>query len=222
MAQETDIVIRKFKGTDREAVRDITFNTAFMGEPASVFFDDREVISDALSLYFTDYEPESCFVAEANLKVIGSLIGAKSKIKAEKTFKHQIALSLLVKAFKRGTFTKRANRRFIFSCLLSLISGGLNSPDFTKEYPATLHININNGFRGLNIGTKLVNAYLGYLKSQKVSGVHLATMSDLGAKFFYRQGFSLLYKGKRSYFRPILHQDVPLYIFGKAIEPDEP
>ena len=84
-----------------------------------------------------------------------------------------------------------------------------------------MHINIKQGFRGLNIGTNLMNAYLEYLKIEGVSGVHLATISDLGAKFFYRQGFSLLYKGKRSYFRHIIDKDVPLYIFGKIIDLDQ-
>ncbi|MDD5725445.1 MAG: hypothetical protein PHX28_04815, partial [Candidatus Omnitrophica bacterium] len=63
----------------------------------------------------------------------------------------------------------------------------------------------------------LVSAYLDYLRSHHVSGVHLATMSDQAAGFFSAQGFRLLYKGKRSYFKHILHRDVPLYIFGKSL-----
>ena len=46
------------------------------------------------------------------------------------------------------------------------------------------------------------------------------TMADAGADFFFKYGFKLLYKGKRSYFKHILHKDVPLYVFGKKIGKD--
>jgi len=42
-------------------------------------------------------------------------------------------------------------------------------------------------------------------------------MSDRAANFFLSVGFTQLYKGRRSYFRNILHRDVPLYIFGKLL-----
>ena len=72
-------------------------------------------------------------------------------------------------------------------------------------------------FRGQDIGARLINAYLDYLKIAGIPGVHLATMSDRAANFFFSQGFQQLYKGKRSYFRHILRCDVPLYIFGKRL-----
>jgi len=181
-----------------------------MGQPASLFFEGREIICDALNLYFTDYEPESCFVAEANSTVVGYLIGAKSKITAENFFKDRVILYLFWKALRSGVFLKRKNIAFIFSCLQAFLTGGLATPDFTKEYPATLHINISEKYRGKNIGTALISAYLGYLKQSLVPGVHLATLSQAGADFFSKQSFQLLYEGKRTYFRRILRKDVPL------------
>ena len=44
-----DIVIRKYKREDRQAVRDIAWETAFMGKPADVFFSDREIFADFLT-----------------------------------------------------------------------------------------------------------------------------------------------------------------------------
>jgi len=81
---EFSVNIRKFESKDRGQLRSISHDTAFMGQPASVFFEGREVFCDALNLYFTDYEPESCFVAEVDSVVIGYLIGAKSKITRKK------------------------------------------------------------------------------------------------------------------------------------------
>ena len=210
--------IRKFQSQDRAAVRQIVFDTAFIGESAGLFFQGQEVISDALSLYFTDYESGSCFVAENNHQIVGYLIGAKNKINAEAIFNRQLALPLFLKALKCGIFIKIKNLVFIFSCLKDLFVNGIKTPDFNSAYPATLHINIKDGFRGQDIGAQLVSAYLNYLKSERVPGVHLATMSEAGANFFLSQGFQQLYQGKRAYFRHILHRDVPLYIFGKRLE----
>jgi hypothetical protein len=217
LAQKTPVIIRKFEAIDREAVRQIVYDTALMGEPAGLFFNGQEVISDAFSLYFTDYEPGSCFVALVCGQVIGYLIGARKKIASEKILRDKIALPLFFKALKAGIFLKARNLIFIFSCLMDWLKNGAKTPDFSQEYPATFHINLKPGFRGQNIGSGLISAYLDYLKTEEVPGVHLATMSDQAAGFFLGQGFKMLYKGKRSYFRHILHRDVPLYIFGKLL-----
>lgn len=212
-----EVTIRKFEVQDRALLRQIAYDTALMGEPAGLFFDGREVICDALSLYFTDYEPGSCFVAELNRQIVGYLIGAKNKIAAEALFNSRLVLPLLLKALTSGVFLKSKNLRFIFSCLIDLLKNGVRTPDFNQAYPATFHLNIKAGFRGMGIGAELIDSYLGYLKAEKVPGVHLATMSDQAADFFLARGFRQLYKGKRSYFRPILHRDVPLYIFAKLL-----
>jgi len=217
MLETFNLVIRKFESRDRDEVRSISHDTAFMGQSAGLFFEGREVIGDALNLYFTDYEPESCFVAEVNSVIAGYLIGAKNKITAEKVFRDKLIFPLFWKALKNGTFTNKKNIIFIFNCLKALISGGLRTPDFTKEYPATLHINIKEEFRGKHIGKALISAYLDYLKEENVPGVHLATLSRAGADFFSKQSFQLLYEGRRSYFRYILHKDAPLFIFGKKL-----
>lgn len=215
MTQE--VKIRKFEAKDRVAVRQIVYATALIGEPAGLFFQGQEVISDALSLYFTDYEPVSCFVAEINHQITGYLLGAKNKIAAQAIFNAQLVLPLLLKAFRSGIFLRIKNLSFIFGCLIDLLKNGIKTPDFNQAYPATLHLNIKDGFRGQEIGAKLISAYLDYLKIEKISGVHLATMSDRAADFFLSQGFQQLYIGKRSYFREILHRDVPLYILGKQL-----
>lgn len=209
--------IRKYEAGDRLIVRRIFYDTAFMGEPASVFFDGEKIISDALTLYFTDYEPESCFVAEVNGSIVGCLIGAKSRIYAEKITRNKIAPALLWEVLTAGVIFKKKNFIFIFNCLVSMIKGEFNESDFNKEFPAILHINVQKGYRGFDIGSKLINTYLDYLKAQMIPGLHLATVSTDAAQFFLRQGFVLLHQGKRSYFRHILHKDIPLYIYGRKL-----
>ena len=77
MVDKSNIVIRKFNSKDRNGIRGISCDTAFLGKPRTDFFDDDEILADALTLYFTDYEPGSCFVAVYGEKVVGYLVGAK-------------------------------------------------------------------------------------------------------------------------------------------------
>lgn len=207
--------IRKFESKDRKEVRQITYETAFMGEAASVFFDGQEIISDSLSLYFTDYEPESCFVAQVDQEVAGYLFGAKNMAASEKLIGKKIIPRLFWSALTSNILLKKKNIVFIFKVLISLIKGEFITPDFKKMYPAILHLNIKDGYRNLGIGSKLISAYLEYLRKEKITGVHLATMSKEAGNFFTKQGFQLLYEAKRSYFSHILHKDVPLLIYGR-------
>lgn len=217
MPSGTETIIRKFGLKDREAVRSITFDTAFMGEPAAAFFSGRVIFCDALTLYFTDYEPHSCFVAENNHEVIGCLLGAKDKAAAERFIAREINPGLFLRAAAGGVFLKKKNLVFIFKALSSMIKGEFKMPDFSAAYPATLHINIKQGYRGLRVGSRLMDAYLAYLREEGVAGVHLATFSEDAGKFFLRQGFALLHTGRRSYFNHLLHKDTPVYIYGKKL-----
>lgn len=216
-----EIIIRHYQKEDRQFVRELAWDTAFMGESAEVFFTGKEVFSGFLTEYFTDYEPESCFVAvNSNNKVIGYLLGAKDSKAVESTFTKKILAPLLKKAFFGGLLLKKKNWLFLFNSLRSLLCRESKIPDFSAEYPATLHINIDKEYRKLKIGSRLMAAYLDYLTKEKVKSVHLATLSDNAAEFFKARGFSLLAQGYRSYFRHILHKNVPLYIYGKKLNED--
>ena len=208
-------IIRKYRKDDRSAVRAIAWETAFMGEPASAFFASRETLVSFLTMYFTDYEPQSCFVAEAEGKVVGYLIGAKNVEVLERVFKEEIFWPLLAKALMRGESLILKNLKFGFFSLRSLVRNELAMPDFSGEYPATLHINLAQGWRGQGIGSQLISAYFEYLRREHVPGVSLATISEQATDFFTRKGFILLHQGRRSYFRNILHRDILIYIYGK-------
>jgi ribosomal protein S18 acetylase RimI-like enzyme len=202
---------------DRQSLRQIACDTAFMGLPAEAFCEDREVLADILISYFVNFESESCFVVEADKKVAGYLIGAKDTFILENTFARKMLLPLLGKIFIRGTVLKKKNLLFFYYLLRSFFRGELDMPQIHKDYPATLHINMAEGFRGAGAGSQLIASYLAYLKEQKVSGVYLSTLSDNAAVFFAKQGFQVLHTAKRSYYRNILNKDVTCYIYGKKL-----
>jgi GNAT superfamily N-acetyltransferase len=188
-----------------------------LGEPSSSFFTDDEVFADALTSYFTDHEPGSCFVAVVNGEVVGYVIGAKDTCAMNRVFTRSVALPLAVKALARGVFFGAKNLRFLSRCLASLVKGEFAAPDFSAQYPATLHINVDKAHRSSGVGSMLIGAYVEHLSLSGVKGVHLATMSEKAAEFFGKLGFQRLHSGKRGYFRHVLGTDVPVYVYGMRL-----
>lgn len=212
-----EIIVRKFKAEDRESVRDIAWETAFIGEPADAFFSGKEILADFLTLYFTDYEPDSCFVVVAGSRVVGYLIGSQDSLRLASTFKNKILAGLLGKFIFSGAIFRRKNLRIIFSFFLSFLKGEFNIAEVRIIYPAVLHINLRKDFRGRGAGERLILAFEQYLRSKGARGVHLATVSERSGIFFRKQGFSLLCQYRRSYFRYLLGKDIVVHIYGKKL-----
>ncbi|NCO24579.1 MAG: hypothetical protein COZ07_01785 [Candidatus Infernicultor aquiphilus] len=213
-----NIFIRKFNNCDREDIRRISCDTAFLEEPRKVFFDDDEILADALTLYFTDYEPDSCFVAVKNDKIIGYIIGTTDVKLMQKIFFIRIIPLLIIKALNKRIIFKRNTLNFLIHILLSLLKGEFIRPDFSKKYPATLHINIDKAFRRQNIGKQLIEYYLKFLKEKNVSGVHFGVISESAKEFFIKLGFNILFRSKLSYLRYYLGKFIPYYILGNLLK----
>lgn len=211
-----DILIRKYERSDRKALRRISYETAFLGK-ADDLFDEPEILADALTLYFTDSEPKSCFVAVKDDHVIGYLIGAQNEGEMSRVSWYKIYPRLFWAAFIRGLFFKRKTFRFVAGLWVSCWKGEFASPDFSKDYPAILHINIARDFRGGGVGFELIGVYCEYLKQSGVLGVRASVMSEQAKKFFERCGFGVLYETKRSYLRYYFQKDIPRFILGKKL-----
>lgn len=218
MEREPTLVrIRSYRKKDRKSIRDIAVKTSFLGQPIKFFINDRELISDVLTVYYTDYEPESCFVALSEGKVIGYVIGSTNVRRMRSVFRSGILPGVVKAALARRVFINRNTLKFIFSYLISFFKGEFRTPDFSKEYPATLHVNLVEGYRGSGTGSKLILRYLRYLKKNNIRGVHFSTRSKKAKKFFRKLGFNILYEGKVSYMRSYFNRSLPYYIFGRKL-----
>ena len=211
-------IIREYTPKDREQVRKISLATAVLGRPSSLFFEGDEVLADALTMYFTDYEPESSFVAEADGQVVGYIISAKDSRHMEHVFSSKIFWPLLKKALKQRVFWSAKNWKLFGRAIGVALRGGFFIPNFNAEYPATIHINILDEYRSLGVGEQLMRRCLQYLGNVDVPGVRLATMSDRAGHFFQQNGFRLFYFSTRPYFYDVFNKDVPLKIYCRKIE----
>jgi ribosomal protein S18 acetylase RimI-like enzyme len=217
MPDSNGILIRSFKSVDRDDVRRISCETAFLGEPRELFFDDDEILADGLTLYFTDYEPDSCFVAVESEEVIGYIIGTTDVAVMQRIFRLKVAPRLLVKALRKGVVFRRNTVKLLMHVTAGFFKGEFSTPHFSRQYPATLHVNIDENFRGRKIGKQLVEHYLSFLRGKAVRGVHFGTMSEEAKTFFTRLGFTVLSNRKRSYLKYRLGRDVTHYVFGKTL-----
>jgi len=130
---ENAVTIREFSSADRQAVRRIACETAFPEGASSALFGDDEILADALTLYFTDYEPNSCFVAWAGAEVIGYIIGSKNVAAMKRIFFADIIPGLLIKGARRGTFFRKKSGRFLMNLAFSFLKGEFSTPDFSRK-----------------------------------------------------------------------------------------
>jgi len=211
------IGIKKFEIKYKSAVRKIGCETSFFGRPRADFLDDDEILADALTLYFTDYEPSSCFVALSGDKVVGYILGAKDEKIMQKIFNLKIAPALFFKALKKKLFLKKSAWFFLLNGAWSFFKGEFFAPNLFRDYPAVLHINIDEDFRGFNIGRRLVDNYLNFLKKESIVGVHCVTFSKGAKTFFLKAGFKLLFESKTTFLRYRFGVKFPYYVFGRKV-----
>lgn len=178
------IIIRNFRPSDRGDIRRISCDTAFLEMNHERIFNSPEIVADALTLYFTDYEPQSSFVAESSGKVIGYIIGSTDVRSMRRVLCCKVVPHMIWRMILKRTFMSKINWALFMRVWTSFIKGEFFLPVPVRQYPATLHINIDKPYRGQHVGAALMNHYLEYLKRNHVQGVHLATYSESARKFF--------------------------------------
>jgi len=208
--------ILNYQVKDRDAIRKTSLESTVLGEYRTSIFDD-EILADILTIYFTDYEPLSCFVAVKGNQVVGYIMGAQDVRKMRRLMKYKIVPRLIYKALGRGQILRRNNLMLMKNIISSYLKGEFVSPDFSKEYPATLHINIRAEYRRQNLGSFLVDYFLDFLKKKNIRGVHFGVLSESAKDFFIKLNFNILFAGEYSFPRYLLGENISHYIMGKQI-----
>jgi ribosomal protein S18 acetylase RimI-like enzyme len=185
------VVIRPYQLGDREAVRKICCDTADAGEPVENFFHDRELIADLVTRYYTDYEPQSSWVAEADGRVVGYLNGCLDSRRYRRALAGRIVPMALLRAIGRGALARRQTWRWLGAVARTLLRGGLERGKSLQLYPAHVHVNVLTDFRGDRVGQRLMERFFQQVKAAGLSGIHASVRGDNsgGCRFFERMGF---------------------------------
>ena len=211
-----EVYIRHYKREDRSKIREICYGTAFMGESAETFFDDKEILADTVTSYYTDYEPGSIFIAEYQGKVVGYLTGCIDSSRYRRILVNKILPKIIIRFVFSGKSFRPKIVRFLYHSMMSFFRREFKRPSL-KKYPAHLHINIAKNYRRMGIGLKLVNSFLSYLKDKKIKGIHLITISKRARLFFEKAGFKLFHSRRMKQLYYLLGKDIAVYILTKEI-----
>ena len=190
----SNVIIRPFALTDRKTVRDICADTADKGEPVENFFPDRESVTDLLSVYYTDHEPQSLFVAEQDGKVVGYVMGCFDNRRYGLAMMWIIVPKALWKAFRNGVFFKEQ----FWGIMAGMMQNWPRLFAWRKKsfhsHEGHLHIGIAKDYRNQGIGEKLVDALSACARKRHVE-VLVASVHDgnpSAMKFFERAGFNVV------------------------------
>lgn len=189
---QTACIIRPYSRHDRLGVRHVCCETGFMGNPIQSVFNDRDAFADFFTRYYTDWEPESCLVAEAGGQIVGYLLGCLNYRK------YAIVQPLIIAgitapkvAFRAisGKYEKQSIRFLKWFLFRSYIE--------TPKRPAKsahFHVNFLPEWRTAEPARRIIFSFLDTLKergARKVYGQIQTFQNRRSDKLFERFGFKL-------------------------------
>ena len=177
IGQTSILTIRPYRPEDREGLFKIAADTAFFGEPIEAYMEDRRIFLDAFYAYYTDYEPEHCWVATADETVVGFITGCVDTTRKEKVVNREINPRVLRRMLTGYYRIGPKARRYLWRMGKSKQKHLYPTMDLNK-FPTHLHINVDKNWRGYGIGIRLMQMFLDQLTYLKIPGVHLGTSSE--------------------------------------------
>jgi len=213
-------IIRSYRSSDREAVRKLCCETGFLGEPIDPVYEDRQLFADFLTTYYTDHEPESCFVLEIDGEIGGYLLGSRRPLQNQ-LYAFAQNIILFFRALLRYARYHSRSRRFI---RWLLVYGWREVPATPRRVPH-FHINLLPDARRVSTTRALMSAYLSYLYrrgDKRVYGQIVTFESRRGEKMFERYGFKVLNRAEIIKYKAFFPQSVYLSTVIKNLETAEP
>ncbi len=215
-----DAVIRAFKPADRPMIRKIFKDTAFHSESYNHFFDDGEWLADIMTSGYTDFEPESSFVAEQNGDIIGYLTGTLDTARYERRWVFRILPRVALRFFSGGTWINARAWSFFLNGFKSGLKREQKIPkNLVRDYPAHFHINLSAQARGGGVGTKLAERFFAHMKSRDVLSGHVRTATkEPRQRFFASLGFQPLITSKLTLWKYLDPTPYYLIVYGFSLK----
>lgn len=188
------IQIRPYRPGDRDAVWEICFDTADGGKPLDEGVFDRQWAVDCIIRYYTDFEPESCWVAVEGDRVVGYLTATVDYRKQHHVFQRHIVPVAVLRAFLRGYFFRASSWNMLRILKKNVEPHKRRLRLCSAGYPATVHINLTQSARHQGVGNRLFQPFVERLTSLSVEGVHASVRAENvdGCAFFTSVGFTAI------------------------------
>ncbi len=220
MPTDKPLTIRRYRASDRAAVRRLCCDTGFLGEPIDPVYEDRELFADFLTTYYTDHEPESSFVVELDGELRGYLLGCRKPLRNQLySFYQNICLS--IRALLRLRRYNERSRGFIRWVVMN---GWREVPAAPRRTPH-FHINLLPDARSIGTTRALFSSFFGYLYrcgEKRVYGQIVTFESRRGEQMFERYGFKVLNRARITKYDTIHPESVYLSTVVKDLNTAEP
>jgi ribosomal protein S18 acetylase RimI-like enzyme len=208
--------VRRYRDSDRAAVRALCCDTGFLGKPIDPVFEDRELFADFLTGYYLKHEPDSAFVVSANGVVRGYLLGSRYPVK------HQFwsfTQNVLQASRMLGRYWRynRESRRFIHW----IISKAWREVPAAPRTIGHFHINLLPEIRSIAVCRQLLETYFRFLRNHGVKKIHAQIVTfdgRRGFKFLERYGFRVLNQSEITKYRRFTNQSVYLCTIVKELD----
>jgi hypothetical protein len=170
--------IRPYRAGDRRSIAAIIAATALRGRPLSAFFEDEAVLLKVFMDYYLRYEPESCFVAEREGRVVGYIMGCKDTRRYLRQMLLRYGPQLLARVLARvltGRYRRIATYRTLW---WALSRGWREAPDADlRQFPAHAHLGVavelqRDGFLIYLCMVRLGDALIRHLCERGIRGLH--------------------------------------------------
>lgn len=188
--------IRPYRPADREAVRHVCCETGLEGDPIDPLFSDRQLFADLLTVYYTDFEPETCLVAEREGRVVGYLAGCR------RWLRHALVQPLVILAVAMRAAVRLAAGRYDRPSRAFLGWGLLRA---WRELPrgplraAHFHFNLLPAHRDGALGLRMGRRFLAESDGagvRRIWGRMEGPADDRRRRFWKRYGFRPIARGR--------------------------
>ena len=180
------VEIRAFRPADLEDLYRICLATAVGGDDASALYSDPRLVGHVYAAPYAVVSPLTVFVAEDSHGVGGYIVGAPDT----RDFESRLEIEWwpgLRKLYRDPSDEPRAGWSADQLMRYRINHPGCTASAITGPYPAHLHINLLPRLRGVGVGRRLMDRWLGAVQDMGARGAHLAVgAANRRAIRFYR------------------------------------
>ena len=167
------LLIRPFRSDDRGAVRSICLRTAFRNRGHGLFFEDGNVFADYWVDGYLLSEPELCFVAEKENKVVGYLLGCSDSRRMLDVMKKKILPRIALKLLIRLATFQYKNSSSFRTLRWAIFRSWKEVPRIPHDrFPAHFHSNMDRDGIFMCGYSSLLLHFLDELKKKGVPGLY--------------------------------------------------